>query len=142
MWNQSYDFWLAFKQEEVWIGYAWPDAVGYANGAGMNYVYMEPKEGRISWVCGIGLAKDTQNYYHAHEYVDSWSSTKAAEFLLAWYYYGHTNTTVDLSVISPDIVKALEPRRPDGARAAESDPRVVHPAPGRLQQYWSEVMAS
>ena len=59
---------------------------------GMNYLYMKPKEGRISWVCGLGLFADTENYHHAHEYVDSWASKEAAEFLLAYYYYGHTNT--------------------------------------------------
>ncbi len=67
-WNQSYDFWLAFKKEEVWAGYSWPDTVGYADAAGMNYQYMQPKEGRISWVCGLGLFADTENYHHAHEY--------------------------------------------------------------------------
>ncbi len=61
----------------------------------------------MSWVCGMGLAKDTQNYFHAHDYLDSWASKKAAEFLLAYYYYGHTNTTADLSVVSPGVVSAL-----------------------------------
>src|SRR6266545_4246479 len=69
LWNQSYEFWLSFKKEEVWIGYAWPDTVGYADAAGMNYLYMTPKEGRVSWVCGMGLAADTENYRHAHAYV-------------------------------------------------------------------------
>ncbi|MGE5461682.1 MAG: ABC transporter substrate-binding protein, partial [Solirubrobacterales bacterium] len=68
MWDQSYDLWRAFKQGDVWIGYAWPDTVGYATAAGMDVVYMQPKEGRITWSCGFGLAADTQNYYHAHEY--------------------------------------------------------------------------
>ena len=61
-WNQSYDFWLAFKKEEVWAGYSWPDTVGYADAAGMNYHYMKPKEGRISWVCGLGLFSESENY--------------------------------------------------------------------------------
>ena len=39
--------------------------------------------------------------------MDSWSSSKAAEFLVGTYFYGHANTNVDLSNVSPDIVKAL-----------------------------------
>ena len=58
LWNQSYDFWLAFKKEEVWIGYAWPDTVGYADAAGMNYLYMQPKEGRVSWVVRDGAREE------------------------------------------------------------------------------------
>jgi spermidine/putrescine transport system substrate-binding protein len=142
MWNQSYDFWLSFKKEEVWIGYAWPDTVGYADAAGMNYLYMTPKEGRVSWVCGMGLARDTQNYFHAHDYVDSWASKKAAEFLLAWYYYGHTNTTADLSVVSPGVVSALGLDDPTVLDPPKAIPESYIPRRDVYQQYWSEVLAS
>ena len=142
MWNQSYDFWLSFKKEEVWIGYAWPDTVGYADAAGMNYLYMEPKEGRVSWVCGMGLAKDTPNYFHAHEYVDSWASKKAAEFLLAWYYYGHTNTEADVSVVSPGVVQALGLDDPTVLDPPRAIPESYIPRRDVYQQYWSEVLAS
>jgi spermidine/putrescine transport system substrate-binding protein len=107
-WDVSYDLFTAFKREEVWIGYAWPDAYAYSKGAGLAVDYMNPKEGRITWSCGFGLFGDTANYHHAHAYVDSWSSAKAAQFLVGYYYYGHANTGgVDLSQVSPDIVKAL-----------------------------------
>ncbi len=142
LWNQSYEFWLDFKKEEVWIGYAWPDTVGYADAAGMNYLYMEPKEGRVSWVCGLGLAKDTENYFHAHEYVDSWASKKAAEFLLAWYYYGHTNTEADLSVVSPGVVDALGLDDPTVLDPPRAIPESYIPRRDVYQQYWSEVLAA
>jgi spermidine/putrescine transport system substrate-binding protein len=142
LWNQSYDFWLAFKKEEVWIGYAWPDTVGYADAAGKNYLYMEPKEGRVSWVCGMGLFKDTANYFHAHEYLDSWASTKAAEFLLSYYYYGHTNTEADLSVVSPGVVDALGLDDPTVLDPPRSIPESYIPRRTLYQQYWSEVQAA
>ncbi len=142
LWNQSYDLWLSFKKEEVWIGYAWPDTVGYADAARMNYLYMTPKEGRVSWVCGMGLAADTENYRHAHAYVDSWASTKAAEFLLAWYYYGHTNTEADLSVVSPGVVAALGLDDPTVLDPPKAIPESYIPRRDLYQQYWSEVLAS
>jgi spermidine/putrescine transport system substrate-binding protein len=142
LWNQSYEFWLSFKKEEVWIGYAWPDTVGYADAAGMNYLYMEPKEGRVSWVCGMGLAADTPNYRHSHAYVDSWASTKAAEFLLAWYYYGHTNTKADLSVVSPGVVAALGLDDDTVLDPPRAIPESYIPRRDLYQQYWSEVLAS
>ena len=132
-WNQSFDFWRAFKKEEVWVGYSWPDTVGYADAAGMNYLYMQPKEGRISWVCGMGLFADTQNYHHAHEYVDSWASKEAAEFLLAYYYYGHTNTEADLAVVPTGVRRRRSgstTRRCSTSRTGH--PRDVHPAAERL----------
>jgi spermidine/putrescine transport system substrate-binding protein len=142
LWNQSFELWQAFKRDEVWIGYSWPDTVGYALTAGMDVVYMEPKEARISWTCGFGLFKDSANYYHAHEYVNSWSSTKAAEFLEAWYYYGHANTSVDLSVIPEAIVKAFSL---DDLSVLEPPRSVVESWISRrdvYSQYWSEVLAA
>ena len=142
MWSQSFDLWRAFKQEEVWIGYAWPDVVGYAKTGGFDVVYMEPKEGRTSWYCGFGLAKDSANYHHAHAYVDSWTSTKAAEFLLNYYYYGHTNTGLDLSIISPEIVEAFSLSDP----TVLEEPRSHYERPIERRdvysQYWSEVKAA
>jgi spermidine/putrescine transport system substrate-binding protein len=142
MWNQSFDFWRSFKQEEVWVGYAWPDTVGYADAAGMNWHYMEPREGRVSWVCGFGLFADTENYFHAHEYVDSWASTKAAEFLMGYYYYGHTNTEADTSVVSPGVVEALGLDDPSILEPPRSIPESYIPRRDVYAQYWAEVLAA
>jgi spermidine/putrescine transport system substrate-binding protein len=142
MWNSSYEFAQDFLKEEIWIGYAWPDSVGYADAEGMNYLYMEPKEGRVSWVCGMGLAADTENFRHAHAYVDSWASTKAAEFLLAWYYYGHTNTEADISVVSPGIVDALGLDDPTVLDPPRAIPESYIPRRDLYQQFWSEVQAA
>lgn len=141
-WNQSYDFWLSFKKGEVWAGYSWPDAVGYADAAGMNYLYMKPKEGRISWVCGLGLFADTQNYRHAHEYADSWASKEAAEFLLSYYYYGHTNTEADLSVVPEGVRNALGLDDPTVLDEPNAHPETYIPRRSVYQQYWSEVQAA
>ena len=52
--------------------------------------------------------------------MNSWASVPAAEFLLNWYYYGHTNTDLDLADISPEIATKLE-----GVKGVEVAPRDV-----------------
>jgi spermidine/putrescine transport system substrate-binding protein len=141
-WNQSYELFQAFKREEVWIGYAWPDAYAYSKGAGLDVEYMNPKEGRITWSCGLGMFADSQNYYHAHAYADSWSSSKAAQFLVGYYYYGHANTNINLDDISADIVKALSL---DDLSILEPPNSNVESHIPRRQVYadaWDEVKAS
>ncbi len=141
-WNQSYELFQAFKRDEVWIGYAWPDSYAYAKGAGLDVEYMNPKEGRITWSCGLGLFADSKNYHHAHAYADSWSSRKAAEFLVGYYFYGHANTGIDLSGISEDIVKALSL---DDLSILEPPNSNVESYIPRRQAYadaWDEVKAS
>jgi spermidine/putrescine transport system substrate-binding protein len=142
LWDQSYDLWLAFKRDEVWIGYSWPDTVGYATTAGMDVVYMEPKEGRISWSCGLGLFNDSANYYHAHEYANSWSDVKAAGFLLGYYYYGHANSSVDLAAIPPEIVKAFSLDDLSVLEEPRSHPESWISRRDVYSQYWSEVLAA
>ena len=142
MWDQSYELWQAFKREEVWIGYSWPDTVGYAKTAGMDVVYMEPREGRITWSCGFGLFNDTQNYEHAHAYVDSWSSAKAAGFLLSYYYYGHANTNVDLSNVPQAIIQAFSLDDLSILEPPRSNPESYIPRRSVYSDYWQEVLAA
>jgi spermidine/putrescine transport system substrate-binding protein len=142
MWDISYNLFKAFRDEEVYIGYAWPDAWTYAHRAGIDVVYPEPKEGRTSWFCGFALSKDSQNYYHAHDYVDSWASTKAGEFLLNYYSYGHLNTQIDLSKIDPTIVKVFsldDPTVLEEPRSHTERPIVRRSV---YQDYWDQVKAA
>jgi spermidine/putrescine-binding protein len=141
-WSQSYDLFTAFKREDVWIGYAWPDAYAYAKGAGLDVEYMNPKEGRITWSCGLGLFGDSQNYHHAHAYVDSWSSSKAAQFLVGYYYYGHANANIDLTAISADIVKALSLDDLSILDPPNSNPESYIPRRQVYADYWDQVKAS
>ena len=43
-----------------------------------RYDYMEPSQGRLGWYCGFMLGKDTKNYYHAHDYVESFINHKSS----------------------------------------------------------------
>ena len=142
-WDQSYELFQDFKREEVWIGYAWPDAYAYAKGAGLDVEYMNPKEGRITWSCGMGLFADSQNYHHAHAYVDFVVGLEGRP-VPPWgtHHDGHANTNIDLDAISADIVKALSL---DDLSILESPNSNVESYIPRRQDYadaWDEVKAS
>ena len=93
-------------------------------------------------VCGMALFGDSQNARHAHEYVDSWASKEAAEFLLAYYYYGHTNTEADLSVVPDGVREALGLDDPTVLDEPNAHPETRIPRRSVYQQYWSEVQAA
>ena len=67
MWNQSYAFWQAFKRRRSGSGTRGRHR-GLCGCRGMNYLYMEPKEGGFLGL-RMGLFSETANYHHAHEYV-------------------------------------------------------------------------
>jgi len=73
--------------------------------------------------------------------VDSWSSAKAGEFLLGYYYYGHANTTIDLSTIPKEIVSAFSLDDLSILEPPRSNPESYIPRRNVYAQYWSEVLA-
>lgn len=54
--------------------------------------YANPKEGPLTWVCGMMLHKDSANVDLAHDIIDSLISPEAGLYLINDYGYGHSNT--------------------------------------------------
>ena len=135
---------LARLQEGRGVGRLLVARHGRLRGRGRHELPVHGAEGgaHLLGVRARAVRRDTQNYHHAHEYVDSWASTEAAEFLLAYYYYGHTNTTADLSVVSDGVITALGLDDPTVLDEPHSHPEQHIPRRSVYQQYWSEVQAS
>ncbi|HLB39288.1 MAG TPA: hypothetical protein VJM84_02450, partial [Actinomycetota bacterium] len=71
-----------------------------------------------------------------------WASEKAAEFLLAYYYYGHTNTDVDISTLPAGVVEALALDDPTVLEEPRSHVERHIPRRDVYSQLWGEVLAS
>jgi spermidine/putrescine transport system substrate-binding protein len=72
------------------ITYGWPDA-WYNVKAGLpnaDVQYLDPVEGRLAWVCGYVLMKDTPRAGLAHQFVSSIPTPENALALMDNYYYG------------------------------------------------------
>jgi spermidine/putrescine transport system substrate-binding protein len=133
---------------DVDIAYAWQNhwwaALDYGSGSdkAVDAVYMNPSEGRISWYCGFALFNETQNYYHAHEYVNAWLSTQSAEWLINNYAYGHTNTALDLDTVVPELVEQFSLDDPSVLQEPTSYPERPYSRRDVYNDLWLEVKAS
>ena len=144
------DFWdidptADIQNGDVWITYAWPSHWWAAKdyGAGdLDVVYMDPKEGRTSWYCGFALFADTENYHHAHEYVDAWASEPSGEWLITNYAYGHTNTEVDLSGVPQELVDTFGLDDPSVLEEPNSHPERPIERRDVYEELWLEVKAA
>ncbi len=59
-----------------------------------DWVWMNPKEGAITWVCGLCIhpaAIEHGMYDKAHDVIDSFLSPEAGIFEIENWYYGHAN---------------------------------------------------
>jgi spermidine/putrescine-binding protein len=113
------------------------DAMGYD-----KVGYMTPTQGKIAWVCGFMMGKDTKSPLHAHEYVESFINLKASANLVNDFAYGTSSASV-----TPDMIT-------DKRLAAElgiGDPDTLSPPThvfknivnrADYQRVWAEVKAS
>jgi spermidine/putrescine transport system substrate-binding protein len=131
-----------FKNGNVWIAYAWGNAFSQLKNAEIPVVYPFPKEGRLSWNCGLVLAGETENYYHAHAYADAWLSKQSAEWIIPNYAYGHVNTTVDTSTIDPALVEAFALDDPGALQEPRAHLEQYVPDRRRFARAWDEVKAA
>ena len=110
LWSSEYtDLQPALQNGDIWIAYSWQDQWVYAKAKGIPMAYMEPSQGRLGWYCGFMLGKDTKNYYHAHDYVESYINHAGCLSLTNTFAYGSADATVKPSEISdPLIAKSLD----------------------------------
>ena len=142
LWSSQTDLDADFANGNVWIAYAWGGSFAAAKTAGLDVVYAAPKEGRLSWNCGLVLGKDTKNYYHAHAFADAWISKASAGWIIPNYYYGHVNTAVDTSGIDPVLVEVFKLDDPGATQEPNAHIERYVPDRRRFAKAWDEVKAA
>ncbi len=142
IWVDFTQMWDDVRQGNVWAAYAWPDAwVNTRNDAPVAYI--RPKEGVLAWGEGLMLNANTENYYHAHEYANAWTTPQTGLWVVNHYGYGHSNLKVDLSKVDPAVVQAFGLDDPVGnlsAPAALMDR--YQPQRDAYNRAWDEVKAA
>ena len=143
-WSSQTDLDADIAAGNIWIAYAWAGSYAAAKEAKLDVVYSDPKEGRLGWNCGFVLMADTENFRHAHQFVDAWSSVESAEWIINIYAYGHANTTVDLANVPEDYVAVFHLDDP----TAREEPNAHYSRPVSTErraayaQRWDEVKAA
>ena len=54
--------------------------------------FAKPKEGQLTWVCGIMIHKDAPNLDKTYEMIDAMLSVETGKFMINDYGYGHSNS--------------------------------------------------
>jgi spermidine/putrescine transport system substrate-binding protein len=78
---------------EVDLAQAWTETYAAMVEEGVPAEYVDPKEGRLGWVCGFIVLEEpgTPAYDLAHAYIDAMLDTEGGTYLVDEYYYGHSN---------------------------------------------------
>jgi spermidine/putrescine transport system substrate-binding protein len=131
------------KSGTIYIGYSWQDTLVTLSGEKVPVAFLNPSQGRLSWLCGFMLGAHTKNYYHCHDYVESFINHAACAQMTNSYYYGTSNATVKPSDIkNQTLVKALKLGDPTAIAASNVHLQSWSPNRKDLELAWQEVVAA
>ncbi len=132
-----------FKSGTTWVTYAWQDSLVSMTAAGLKCAFLDPSQGRLSWLCGYMLGSKTQEYYHAHDYVESYINHAACAQMTNLFYYGTSNATVTTSEIkNKTLATALDLSNPQAITSGNNHLQSWSPNRSALELAWQEVLAS
>jgi spermidine/putrescine transport system substrate-binding protein len=143
-WKSEYsDMQPAFKSGDIWISYSWQDQYVYQTGFGLPVEFMEPSQGKLGWTCGFMLGASTENYRHAHEYVESYINHKACVDMVNLFYYGNADATIKPSDVKDKaLAKKLNIGDPQALSGSNVNLQSWMPNENEVALAWEEVHAA
>lgn len=78
----------ALASGEIVAAMAWNATATQLKQSGAPIAYMKPKEGMLTWACGMVMLKDAKNVDKAYDYINARLDPDAASHLISDYGYG------------------------------------------------------
>ena len=91
-WTDQTSIEQALASGELVAAYAWNASVVALRNEGVPVAYMRPKEGILTWVCGLSLAKDAPgDEQETYDVLDAFLDPRSGGYMINDYGYGHSN---------------------------------------------------
>lgn len=81
----------ALSSGELAAAMTWNSSAVLLQSEGVPVKFAKPKEGALTWVCGLMMHKDAPSPDRAYDIIDSMISVPAGVFMINDYGYGHSN---------------------------------------------------
>lgn len=102
----------ALASGELVAALTWNDSAPSLRESGLPVKFMNPKEGALTWICGLVLIKDAPQLDKAYDILDALLDPRAGAYLITEYSYGHSNKKSFDLVTDEQLAKAGLPRDP------------------------------
>jgi spermidine/putrescine transport system substrate-binding protein len=91
-WDSPAEYQQAMASGEIAIAYAWNDGLAALRKQGVPVEYMVPKEGILSWTCGlVHMANATAPDEQIYDFIDAMCAPETGKYMIEQYGYGHCN---------------------------------------------------
>ena len=81
----------ALASGEMVAALTWNSSAALLRSEGVPVAFAKPKEGALTWVCGLMIHRDAPKLDLAYDVIDSLLSVETGEFMINDYGYGHSN---------------------------------------------------
>ena len=81
----------ALSSGEMAAAMTWNSSAVLLQSEGRPVKFARPKEGALTWVCGVMIHKDAPNIDRAYDVIESLLSVESGKFMINDYGYGHSN---------------------------------------------------
>ncbi len=90
-WDSNSAVEQALASGELVASTGWNSSVVTLSGQGVNIKFANPKEGIMSYCCGLVLTKDAPHVDKAYDLIDAMTAPEAGKWLIEAQGYGHSN---------------------------------------------------
>ena len=89
------------------------------------------------------LGAKTANYYHAHDFVESYINHASCVNMTNYFYYGTSNTTVTPDLVKDKtLAKSLDLSNPQAITSGTNHLQGWSPNRSQVELAWQEVVSS
>jgi len=133
--------------ETLWATYAeivavtgWNESIVRLRKQGLAVKFMEPKEGAMTWVCGLSIVKDTPLLEQAHEIIDAMLDQESRLYEMRNFGYGSSTKSPYTVMSAQELADLGLSTNPDSVLNASLLQRPIK-GEERLQRMFEEVKA-
>jgi len=105
-WSDTTALEQAVASGEVVATSAWNSSIVALRNAGVPVAYARPKEGILSYCCGLVLSSNAKNLDLAYDLMDAMLAPEAGKWLMEEYGYGHSNLKA-YQMVDPATLETL-----------------------------------
>jgi spermidine/putrescine transport system substrate-binding protein len=142
-WSDQAQLEQALASGEVVAAWGWMSSVNNLKKQGIDVKFMNPKEGILTWICGITRsAKSAADDAKVYEFIDSMISPESGKYMIEQYGYGHSNAE-SFKLTGPESVKALGFENPsDFLKTGHFFEAVQPDKRQKIVEMWQQIRAS
>ncbi len=113
---------------ELVAAMTWNDSANRLRGEGIPVKFADPKEGALTWCCGVVLHAEAPNPDLALELIDSMISPETGVYCIREFAYGHANLKAADAFSDADLAERGLTRDPAETLAAGHNVGGVDPS--------------